>query len=87
MDDFVLWADEKKDLLEWNARMGEFLEDELRLECKPAQINWVERGMPFLGSRLFPITYFWIAVGAGGLSKVSKSEAYFVLQYSLFIIR
>lgn len=54
MDDFVLWAHDKAAL---KARAGEvngFLRDELALECKPPQVNRVERGMPFLGCRLFP---------------------------------
>ena len=54
MDDFVLWGAERKELRELRVRVEEFLRERLRLAVKPEQLNRVERGMPFLGSRLYP---------------------------------
>lgn len=54
MDDFVLWADDRKVLKQWARDIAGFLHDQLGLDCKPPQVNRVERGMPFLGCRLFP---------------------------------
>jgi len=54
MDDFVLWAHEKPILREWRAEIDGFLRERLKLETKPPQINRTDRGMPFLGCRVFP---------------------------------
>jgi len=55
MDDFVLWSTDKAQLLQWRDEIRSFLTKELRLELK----HWsapqrVERGMDYLGFRLFP---------------------------------
>jgi hypothetical protein len=52
MDDFVLWAADKATLRGWWVEVERFARERLRLELKPPQINRVERGMPFLGTRL-----------------------------------
>ena len=54
MDDFVLWAGDKAMLRRWHGEVDTFLRDRLLLETKPPQVNRVERGVPFLGTMLFP---------------------------------
>lgn len=55
MDDFVLWADQKQQLKQWLAQVREFVSTELHLRVKDAVLlNRSERGLPFLGYRVFP---------------------------------
>lgn len=54
MDDFVLWADDKSTLVGWTREIETYAATVLKLALKPAQINRVSVGMPFLGCRLYP---------------------------------
>ena len=54
MDDMLLWGDDRRELQHVQGECERFAGDELRLEFKPAQIRRVERGISFLGCRLFP---------------------------------
>ena len=55
MDDCILFAGEKKLLLQELAAIKCFLEDELKLELKSnIQLNRTITGVPFLGYRIFP---------------------------------
>ena len=54
MDDMLLWGDDRRELQHFQGECERFAGDELRLEFKPAQIRRVERGISFLGCRLFP---------------------------------
>ena len=55
MDDFLLFAADKRILWEWQSRIAEFLRT-LRLVTHPRKtvIYPVTRGMPFLGWNVFP---------------------------------
>lgn len=54
MDDFVLWHDDRACLRDWRERVTDFLAGTLRLEMKPDCLNRVDRGMTFLGYRVYP---------------------------------
>ncbi len=55
MDDMLLFADEKTPVVEWEAAIGDFARDRLRLELHPSGGQRpVGRGVGFLGFRLFP---------------------------------
>lgn len=54
MDDFVLWSGSKPELIEHNQQIDDFLKERLKLILKPLQINACDRGMTFLGYRIFP---------------------------------
>jgi len=54
MDDMLFWGDDRRELRRVHRECGSFLGDELSLEFKPAQVQRVERGIGFLGCRLFP---------------------------------
>ncbi len=55
MDDFVCWADDKGVLLAAGRKIRRFVEDDLGLLLKhPPCPQRVDRGMDFLGYRLFP---------------------------------
>jgi len=55
MDDFVVWGDTAAELRAVWLKVEAFLGAELRLELKPnVMLNRTERGMDFLGYRLFP---------------------------------
>lgn len=55
MDDFVLWSDDKATLKLHLDAIRAFLNTELNLTLKDnVQINRCDRGMPFLGYRVFP---------------------------------
>lgn len=55
MDDFVLWGQVKADLQGDLSAIADFLKSELRLTLKDnVQLNRSERGIPFLGYRVFP---------------------------------
>ncbi len=55
MDDFLLFADRKEDLLEARATLSVILREQLRLEWKAEPyLNQCDRGVDFLGCRIFP---------------------------------
>jgi len=54
MDDFVLWHDGRGQLKTWRDEIADYLEENLRLAIKPDCLNRCERGMTFLGYRIFP---------------------------------
>lgn len=54
MDDFVLWHDDRMWLAESRRKIEAFLEQLLDLELNPANLNRTERGMDFLGYRVYP---------------------------------
>ncbi len=55
MDDFVLFADSKEVLREWQLAVNEFVRDELGLQLKENSIVApCEKGFSFLGFRVFP---------------------------------
>ena len=56
MDDFVVFAEEKADLLWMRSRVEDFLSDQLRLRLKPTGtwINRTSHGLSFVGWRIFP---------------------------------
>ena len=55
MDDFVLWAGDRAELAGHLAAVRGFLDTELALVLKEnVQLNRSERGVPFLGYRVFP---------------------------------
>jgi hypothetical protein len=55
MDDFILFADEKNRLRDELDAITDYLSEALRLRLKDnIQLNRVERGVPFLGFRIFP---------------------------------
>jgi hypothetical protein len=49
MDDFVLWADAKSELLSMLDEIKSFTENRLRLALKPPVLGRTEIGLPFLG--------------------------------------
>jgi hypothetical protein len=54
MDDFVVW-DENTGRLRWMHRnVEQFVRQRLRLALKPACPNRCDRGMTFLGYRIYP---------------------------------
>jgi len=53
MDDMVLWHSNKEYLLEIGARITTFLNAKLTLELKIKQLNRTDKGLTFLGYRLF----------------------------------
>ena len=54
MDDFICFADKKKDLVEAKQKIGEFLRNRLDLELNKSQINKCGYGIPFLSYRVTP---------------------------------
>lgn len=61
MDDFVLFAQDKEQLLSWRANVLEYLESHLGLTVKPEAIRVNHRlhGLPYLGTRIFPSLIRW----------------------------
>jgi RNA-directed DNA polymerase len=55
MDDFVLFSDDKTQLLLWKALVEQFLHDTLHLMLKPTAttLNHRNHGLSFLGTRIF----------------------------------
>lgn len=64
MDDFVVWDDSKERLQAVHRDVDAFVRAELQLELKPICLNRCDRGMTFLGCRVFP--------GRFGLAKRSR---------------
>ena len=61
MDDFVVWGETAAELKEVWRQVEAFLTTELKLELKPnVMLNRTERGMDFLGYRIFPDD-LWLA--------------------------
>ena len=54
MDDFVLWEDRKEKLLEHHKEIENFVTKNLSLTLKAPCLNKTERGLPFLGYRIYP---------------------------------
>ena len=55
MDDFILFVNDKEVLKNMLSEIKTFLNDYLKLELKDnAQLNYVYKGIPFLGYRVFP---------------------------------
>ncbi|NCQ11356.1 MAG: RNA-directed DNA polymerase [Bacteroidetes bacterium] len=54
MDDMVLWANSKEELLQIGSLFTNFIVQELHLVLKPFCLNKTEKGLPFCGYLLFP---------------------------------
>jgi len=56
MDDFVVFENNKKLLMDFKSKLAFFLFDELELTLKPTAtfLNHRQNGLPFLGRRIFP---------------------------------
>jgi retron-type reverse transcriptase len=54
MDDMLLWANDKNELLEKGKQFTRFIHEHLKLELKPFVYNKVEHGLPALGFLLYP---------------------------------
>ena len=54
MDDMVIWANTKEDLLHYRDSLQAFIEKELRLSLNPCLLNHTKHGLPFLGYKVFP---------------------------------
>lgn len=56
MDDFVVFENDKKMLVNLKSKLEFFLQEELQLTLKPAAtfLNHRQNGLPFLGRRIFP---------------------------------
>jgi len=54
MDDLVIWARGRDELRRTRDAVERFLEERLHLKLKPACLNACDRGMTFLGYRVFP---------------------------------
>jgi RNA-directed DNA polymerase len=54
MDDLVLWHLEKRVLIEAQAAINDYLEQELRCTLKPMSLNRTGCGVPFLGYHISP---------------------------------
>ena len=54
MDDMVLWADEREELKQAHEAIEAYIQEVLRCELKPEQLNKCYRGLPFLGFRIYP---------------------------------
>jgi len=55
MDDMVLWADNKKELLQCGNKLLAFIKNTLKLKLKPFCLNATKKGLPFLGYLITPI--------------------------------
>jgi hypothetical protein len=54
MDDMVIWANDKEQLLETGKRFDAFIAEKLLLRLKPFCLNGNDQGLPFLGYLLYP---------------------------------
>jgi retron-type reverse transcriptase len=54
MDDFVLWTDSRQTLKSVRSEIEGFLTDPLRLSAKPPCLNHTDRGLTFLGYKVYP---------------------------------
>jgi retron-type reverse transcriptase len=54
MDDFIVWDSERQRLRQVRGEVERFLRSRLRLELKPVCVNRCDRGMTFLGYRVYP---------------------------------
>lgn len=54
MDDMVLWADDKAQLLSAGNAVTLLMREKLQLELKPFCMNRADKGLPFLGYLLYP---------------------------------
>jgi RNA-directed DNA polymerase len=49
MDDMVLWSNNKNQLIEWGKEIRTYIEDNLKQNLKSFCLNYVNKGVPFLG--------------------------------------
>lgn len=56
MDDMVIWANDKAQLMEAGRKFQAYISETLLLTLKPFCLNSVGKGLPFLGYTLFPST-------------------------------
>jgi len=54
MDDMVLWDNDKAVLKSNLGKIDKYLGEKLKLEMKPIVLNYTEKGLPFLGYRIYP---------------------------------
>ena len=54
MDDMIVWSGDRRRLRAIYRKTRQFLDNQLGLELKPANINRTDRGVPFLGYVAFP---------------------------------
>jgi hypothetical protein len=54
MDDIVIWSNNKNELKAIRNEIRDFVEQELKGTLKPELINYSDRGLPFLGYKIFP---------------------------------
>jgi len=54
MDDFVVWHNDKKEILNAKKQIKEFIINELDLQIKTCAMNRSSQGLTFLGYRVFP---------------------------------
>lgn len=54
MDDMIVWHQDKDYLKKCRNTIKKFVEQELQGELKPALLNYSDRGLPFLGYKIFP---------------------------------
>ncbi len=53
MDDMILWENDKEKLKHYFSAINYFIENHLQCTLKPEQLNRCEKGVPFLGFRIF----------------------------------
>ncbi|MDR0543215.1 MAG: RNA-directed DNA polymerase [Dysgonamonadaceae bacterium] len=56
MDDILLWANDRNELMEKGLQLESFIKEHLKLNLKPFVLNRVEHGLPALGFLFFPKT-------------------------------
>jgi len=54
MDDFIIWHNDKTELKNAGHKITEFLNEELDLHLKTADLNKTSKGLTFIGYRFFP---------------------------------
>jgi RNA-directed DNA polymerase len=54
MDDMLLFHEDKEILKTWQKAIANYLDAQLHNQLKPTLLNYTDRGIPFLGYRIFP---------------------------------
>jgi len=54
MDDFIVWDSDRRRLRQVRGHLDQFVRRRLRLELRPVCLNRCDRGMTFLGYRVYP---------------------------------
>ncbi|MEI6408446.1 MAG: reverse transcriptase/maturase family protein [Bacteroidota bacterium] len=82
MDDFVLFENDKKRLLELRRTIEDFLQEKLHLQLKEKAtfLNRQQNGLPFLGRRIFPSL---IRLRTENLRRIQKRLAFREKQFEL----